>query len=90
MEEWEEPLHPGSLEDVYPTFLHKATLLAHFPPQASTARLRNAPNAPSRRGVARWEAVGPSGLPVAQDRVRATRLHAVFQSTPAFRPMDAL
>ncbi len=32
MEEWEEPLHPGSLPRTYPTFPHNATLIAHFFP----------------------------------------------------------
>ncbi len=33
MEEWEEPLHLGSLPTSYPTFPHNATLIAHFFPQ---------------------------------------------------------
>jgi len=32
MEEWEEPLHPGSLPRTYPTFSHNATLFAHLLP----------------------------------------------------------
>ncbi len=34
MEEWEEPLHPGSLRRTYPTSSHNATLFAHSLPQA--------------------------------------------------------
>src|SRR5439155_26265355 len=34
VEEWEEPLHPGSLARTYPTSSHNATPLAHlFPPR---------------------------------------------------------
>jgi hypothetical protein len=33
VEEWEEPLHLGSLAATYPTFSHNATLFAHFFPQ---------------------------------------------------------
>ena len=32
VEEWEEPLHPGSLPRTYPTFSHNATLFAHLLP----------------------------------------------------------
>src|SRR5689334_21387680 len=35
VERWEEPLHPGSLGDLYPTLPHKATLLAHEFPHMS-------------------------------------------------------
>ena len=34
MEEWEEPLHPGSLARMYPTSSHNATLFAHSLPQS--------------------------------------------------------
>jgi hypothetical protein len=41
VEEWEEPLHPGSLSRTYPTLSHNATLFAHFLPLSySNARDR--------------------------------------------------
>jgi Protein of unknown function (DUF3352) len=39
VEEWEEPLHLGSLPATYPTFPHNTTLLAHFFPQPCNVRL---------------------------------------------------
>src|SRR6266545_6968400 len=36
VEEWEEPLHPGPVSALYPTFPHNATQLAHFLPRLST------------------------------------------------------
>jgi hypothetical protein len=32
VEEWEELLHHGSLGQMYPTFTHNASLIAHFLP----------------------------------------------------------
>ena len=41
MEEWEEPLHPGSLVRTYPTFSHNATPRAHFLPPDPPQRPRS-------------------------------------------------
>ena len=47
MEEWEEPLHPGSLPRSYPTFPHNATLIAHFFPLTRSSGLVSSKNARS-------------------------------------------
>ncbi len=77
VEEWEEPLHPGSLSRTYPTSSHNATPIAHFlplfPPRAADrartpahARFPGAPAAgvPERRD-ARARADHPYGISIA-------------------------
>lgn len=41
VEEWEEPLHLGSLPASYPTFPHNATLIAHFFPQSCSEAVKS-------------------------------------------------
>src|SRR5579862_3589992 len=50
VEEWEEPLHLGSLPARYPTFPHNATLIAHFFPQPLPRDRPNGRKVP-RRGA---------------------------------------
>jgi hypothetical protein len=79
VEEWEEPLHPGPLAHLYPTFPHRATLIAHFLPQTSTpARVRGRNTFESRRfGCGETWALARRW---AQARVRIGALQAILRS----------
>ena len=52
MEEWEEPLHPGSLRRTYPTSSHNATLFAHLLP-LSRSYLRRPGKSPANSALPR-------------------------------------
>jgi hypothetical protein len=50
VEEWEEPLHPGPVSALYPTFPHNATRLALFLPRMSTVDHRAPPESVKKQG----------------------------------------
>src|ERR1700728_4233206 len=70
VEEWEEPLHPGSLTRTYPTSSHNATLIAHFLPQCTP----KPPKAHKNACIAPCFGGGRHASP------RAPELHANVQS----------
>ncbi len=100
MEEWEEPLHPGSLPRRYPTLSHDATLIAHVLPQLRRrgARRRAFGQAPSANppweGVADGTAVGMqhrlppvrSGADLQRDKRSQTAAQASTLRQPVPRP----
>jgi hypothetical protein len=89
MEEWEEPLHPGSLGYFYPTPPHKATQFAHDLPPRSTCRPFLAPI--PRPGADRdgWGAVGGAAR-FAQAGLQTGVLEGSVQDAAGFRPVRAL
>jgi hypothetical protein len=89
VEEWEEPLHPGSLGNFYPTLLHKATQFAHDAPPRSTGRPVSAPFPRSDADCGGWGAVG-AAAPAAQAGVQGGAVHVGVQIRAAFRPVHAL
>jgi len=54
VEEWEEPLHPGPVSALYPTFPHNATQLAHFLPRLSTIDHGAAPECRKKQAFLPW------------------------------------
>ena len=81
MEEWEEPLHPGSLVRTYPTSSHNATLLAHFLPPRLTRPLTALQNA-HRRGVAGADDGSRGRARVVQAACRSTQRASAPCSSP--------
>ena len=78
MEEWEEPLHPGPLRDLYPTLPHKATRIAHFLPRMST----RSPRVHRKRAMSRPFAVAAEThvtVVALQARVRSAAMQDVVQ-----------
>ena len=70
VEEWEEPLHPGPVGDVYPTISHKATPIAQDLPHASTDRLIRPLQGVVLQVFTRWEAVGRRPTETGKARLR--------------------
>jgi uncharacterized protein DUF3352 len=89
MEEWEEPLHPGSLGYFYPTAPHKATQFAHDPPPRSTDGPVSAPIPRACAVCGGWGAVGGAAR-FPQACVQTAHMHRAVHEAAGFRPVRAL
>ena len=87
VEEWEEPLHLGSLPASYPTFPHNATLIAHFFPQPCPEAVKTGktpcPRASSVRGSQPRRAA--SGRDFVQSAVQSRRVHRALRIRSVMR-----
>ncbi|MGO9490411.1 MAG: DUF3352 domain-containing protein [Solirubrobacteraceae bacterium] len=88
MEEWEEPLHPGSLRRRYPTSSHNATLFAHLLPQHPHSTLSSFDIPRGAGDIARTEPT-PAGAGTLQDGVHRRRLRGGLQVGPCAGPGPA-